>query len=72
MARSKIPADILISLATGPMLLTLVGGRVLGALMINLGQASEELFRGDRLPILHVPAVPDAVPESPADTSAES
>lgn len=50
-----IPPTVLVSLATGPVLLALVGGRTLERLLLELGQSSEELFRGDRLPILSFP-----------------
>jgi len=43
---------LLVSLATGPFLLGLVAGRALEHLLQDLGKASEELFRGDRLPVL--------------------
>jgi hypothetical protein len=59
MAQSKIPTDLLISVATGPVLLALIGGRVLANVLQELGQASEEIFRGDRLPVLHIPVTTD-------------
>jgi hypothetical protein len=48
---SKHP-DIFISMAAGPLLFALVGAHQLAAHGIALGQASEEIFRGDRLPTL--------------------
>ncbi|HHP7243301.1 MAG TPA: hypothetical protein ACFE0H_01300 [Elainellaceae cyanobacterium] len=50
----KISSDILISVATAPLLLGILGGKVLTELLCDFGQASEEIFRGDRLPILNV------------------
>lgn len=44
--------DIVISMAVGPLLFTLVSARFLATYGIALGRASEEIFRGDRLPIL--------------------
>jgi len=55
MADFKVPTQILLSLSTAPLLLLLLGGKALTQAMDELGQASEELFRGDRLPILHIP-----------------
>ncbi len=42
-----------LSLATVPLLVFLLSGKALFDLMQQLGLASEELFRGDRLPILN-------------------
>jgi hypothetical protein len=50
-AMSK-PSDILLSLATLPLLIGLVSGRVLLHQMEDLGDWSQELLRGDRLPTL--------------------
>jgi hypothetical protein len=45
-----------VSLATAPMLAGLWGAQALLNSTVQLGRASEELFRGDRLPILNFPA----------------
>ena len=50
-----VPPELLLSLATAPVLLALVGGKVLTEAVRELGVFSEELFRGDRLPVLHFP-----------------
>jgi hypothetical protein len=50
--RPEATSRLLVSLATGPFLLGLVAGRALEHLLQDLGKASEELFRGDRLPVL--------------------
>lgn len=50
--RPEAGSRLLVSLATGPFLLGLVAGRALEHLLQDLGKASEELFRGDRLPVL--------------------
>lgn len=55
MAKSKLSSDVLVSVATVPMLIALVGSKVLAEVVQSLGLASEEVFRGDRLPVLHVP-----------------
>lgn len=56
--RSNISADAAIACITVPMLLGLVGGQAIADGLLCLGQASEEIFRGDRLPILHFPGKP--------------
>lgn len=45
--------DWLLSVATVPLLAGLMAGRAITEVMISLSQVSEEVFRGDRLPILH-------------------
>lgn len=59
----------LISLTTGPLLVALVGGKILADAAQDLGQLSEELFRGDRLPLLKTPvsqpSAPDPHPNQP-------
>jgi hypothetical protein len=47
-----IPTPILVSLATGPFLCGLVVGKALTQAMLDISRSSEEIFRGDRLPIL--------------------
>jgi hypothetical protein len=51
----KVPSDVLVSLATVPLLLIIVGSRVFADIMQDWGQGSEEIFRGDRLPLLRIP-----------------
>ncbi|USR91380.1 hypothetical protein NEA10_01145 [Phormidium yuhuli AB48] len=46
---------LLVGVATAPVLAGLWGAQTLFESTIALGEASEELFRGDRLPILNVP-----------------
>ena len=43
---------ILLSVLTGPFLLTIITVESLVNSLIEVGQASEEVFRGERLPIL--------------------
>lgn len=47
-----LPVDLLISLVTPPLLLGMIGSHAAALVLSQLGQASEELFRGDRLPVL--------------------
>ena len=51
----SIPSEILLQLGAGAMLIGLVGGKAIAQAQEALGQASEEVFRGDRLPILKFP-----------------
>lgn len=46
------PHDLLLSAATVPLLAVLIAGRAVNEVMMSLSQVSEEVFRGDRLPIL--------------------
>ncbi len=48
----EIPSPLLVSLATGPVLCALFAGKALSQALIDVGLNSEEIFRGDRLPIL--------------------
>ncbi|UZQ54777.1 hypothetical protein OOK60_01455 [Trichothermofontia sichuanensis B231] len=48
----------LLSSLTPPLLCTLIGCDVLLVGLVQVGQASEEVFRGDRLPLLPLPSPP--------------
>ncbi len=50
-----VPPSLLVSLAATPWLLTIVAVQATQELLEQLGLASEEIFRGDRLPVLHFP-----------------
>ncbi len=60
----NIASEYLIAWITVPMLLGLVGGKAIADSWQSLGQASEEIFRGERLPVLHFP-VPEAINPEP-------
>ncbi len=47
-----LPTDIAISLVTLPMLAAVVSSQLLAHTLQQIGDSSEELFRGDRLPSL--------------------
>lgn len=49
-----ISTDLLLSLGTAPLLLALIGSKALAEMVQTVGQVSEEVFRGDRLPILKI------------------
>ncbi|AFY48389.1 hypothetical protein Nos7524_2550 [Nostoc sp. PCC 7524] len=55
----SIPQSLLLQLGSASILLLLTTGKVSVKALESLGQASEELFRGDRLPILPFPDVTD-------------
>jgi hypothetical protein len=52
--RSIIDPEILVGLAMVPMLMGMVGVRAIADGLQELGSLSEEIFRGDRLPVLDV------------------
>lgn len=58
------PQDLMVSVATLPLVAGLVAGRAIAEVVLSLSQASEEVFRGDRLPILNLTHPPDASDES--------
>jgi len=58
-----LPVELAIAVTTAPLLVALVSARVLATTAQNLGQWSEELFRGDRLPTL-TPPTPNTSPEN--------
>jgi hypothetical protein len=51
-----MPTNIYLSLATFPVLVGLGVSFTLTKGIVELGRVSEEIFRGDRLPILPFPA----------------
>jgi hypothetical protein len=51
----SISHQLLLQLSTGPMLVAIVGGKAIAETLQAIGQASEEVFRGDRLPLLDFP-----------------
>lgn len=53
--KSLVSPELLLSLATAPLLIVLVGSKVFTEAARELGLLSEEIFRGDRLPVLNVP-----------------
>lgn len=50
-----IASSVLLQLGTVPVLGALVGGKALAPTLKAIATASEEVFRGDRLPILPFP-----------------
>ncbi len=62
-----VASELLLGLATGPLLALLVGGKGLSQGLQEIGLMSEEIFRGDRLPLLSFPSTSD--PSSDTDES---
>jgi hypothetical protein len=54
-APSAIAPSLLVSLAAAPCVLAIVALRATSEMLERVGQTSEEIFRGDRLPVIHVP-----------------
>ncbi|UBF24416.1 hypothetical protein K9N68_22310 [Kovacikia minuta CCNUW1] len=54
-----IVPEFLLGLATAPLLVGLVGTKVVTQALRELGELSEEVFRGDRLPTLNFPSPAD-------------
>lgn len=51
----SIPQSLLLQIGTASILLLLTVEKATGKTLVALGEKSEELFRGDRLPILDFP-----------------
>ncbi len=56
----KNPPTVWLSITTGPMLIALMVAQSFGEGLQELGKASEEVFRGDRLPLLNFPVEGEA------------
>ena len=51
-----VSPSLLVSLAATPWLLTIVAIQATSQMLEQIGLSSEEIFRGDRLPVIHMPA----------------
>jgi hypothetical protein len=49
----NIPQDVILQIGTGAVLVALLGSKALSETLQAISQASEEVFRGDRLPLLN-------------------
>ncbi len=49
----SIPQDVILQIGTGALLVALLGSKALSETLQAISQASEEVFRGDRLPLLN-------------------
>jgi hypothetical protein len=52
--------ELFISVATVPLLVGLVGGKALAEASQEIGKLAEEIFRGDRLPLLNLSNPPES------------
>lgn len=59
------PAALWVSFATVPVLLGILLAHSLAENLKDLGQASEEIFRGDRLPLLNFPEPEEKIENLP-------
>ncbi len=60
-----ISAEILVSVCTAPFLICWCGSNTIKDWLQEIGQTSEELFRGNRLPVLNFPnQAPDSQPQA--------
>ncbi len=55
-ASQLVTPALLVSLAATPCLLALVAIRATSEVLERIGVTSEEIFRGDRLPVIHFPS----------------
>lgn len=69
MLNLKISSELLLGLATAPLLVGLLASKALAELVQDLGQASEEVFRGDRLPVLDFSATSATTDKSDVDVT---
>jgi hypothetical protein len=51
----KTEMELWVGLMVGPFLIGYLGARALNRWLIEVGRTSEELFRGERLPVLRIP-----------------
>ncbi|MBS0016103.1 MAG: hypothetical protein KFF72_07010 [Arthrospira sp. SH-MAG29] len=50
-----LASDLLLGLATAPVVVAFAAIHNVQELVLSLSEGSEEVFRGDRLPVLHFP-----------------
>jgi hypothetical protein len=55
---SEQPVSLYLSIVTLPVMGLLVAAKTLQEVVVSVGLASEEIFRGDRLPLLKKPRSP--------------
>ena len=58
----SIPQQILLQISTAPVLIALLAGKTAAQTLQAIGEVSEEVFRGDRLPVLKFPS-PQSEPD---------
>lgn len=55
MKSTTLAGDALLSIATIPLLAGVLTAKAIGSMMEGIGNVSEDIFRGDRLPVLKTP-----------------
>lgn len=55
LSESRKPTEFLLSLAVGPLLFGVLATDAIFSWLQTIGINSEEVFRGERLPVLHFP-----------------
>ena len=55
LSQSQKTAEFLLSLAVGPVIIGILAAESVFSWLQDAGINSEEVFRGERLPVLHVP-----------------
>jgi hypothetical protein len=66
-SRAVVAPSLLVSIAATPWLAAILSVQAASGFLEQLGVASEEMFRGDRLPVLHFPDLLDDATVSEAD-----
>ena len=61
----RVLPGLFLSVTTAPLLLALVGAKAIAEAVQELGELTEEVFRGDRLPLLDLRNSTDPKPEEP-------
>ena len=56
MKSTTLAGDALLSIATIPLLAGVLTVKAIGDMMESIGHVSEDIFRGDRLPVLDIPS----------------
>lgn len=59
----SIPQEILLQMGTVPVIMAVLAGKAFSETWKTIGEASEEVFRGERLPILEFPDQTKSEPE---------
>ena len=72
MKSTTLARDALVGVATIPLLVGLLAMKTSAEIMQKVGQASEDIFQGDRLPVLKGTSVSDNLDSSQPSALSES
>lgn len=67
-----IPKSLILQLGTMSLIGVVLGQKAASETILSIGQASEELFRGDRLPILPFPDASNTMSDTTDNTTTDS